>query len=98
MPKGHRTGRQERPQWRLEVLEPHVELFFGLSLLPVSRSVIKIGYDPEVTRCSEPIFGLEGQMGLWICECPQDGPGGLKTGINTIVRFTKFIYEFLFLI
>lgn len=51
---------QERPQLRVEIVDDHTELFLALSLLPVSK-------------CLNPCFALdEGQMGFWICECPEE--------------------------
>ncbi|CAJ1355195.1 unnamed protein product [Effrenium voratum] len=50
---------QERPQWRVEILDDHSELFLSLSLLPVSR-------------CFSPAYAVDpGQLGFWICEFPE---------------------------
>ena len=52
-------SRQERPQWRVEILDDHSELFLSLSLLPVSR-------------CFSPAYAVDpGQLGFWICEFPE---------------------------
>ncbi|CAL1161074.1 unnamed protein product [Cladocopium goreaui] len=50
---------QERPQVRLEIFDEHTELFLALSALPVCK-------------CPSSDASPEGQMGFWICECPEE--------------------------
>eukprot|EP00435_Cladocopium_sp_Y103_P038267 s1028_g10.t1 len=50
---------QERPQVRLEIFDEHTELFLALSALPVCKCPLSDAFP-------------EGQMGFWICECPEE--------------------------